>query len=74
VLVCGSKDDREGGEVDVGGGEVSQMYLDPHPSVEAEVGIGLRLEENGAGGEKVERVYPSPSTPSLVHSGRPNGK
>ena len=57
VPVRGSEDDREGGEVDV----------DAHPDVEAEG------EGNGVGGKKVEQVYPSPSTPSLVCGGRPDG-
>ena len=63
---CGSEDDREGGGVDIRGREVSQMHLDLHPDVRVEVGSGLHQEGNGAGGEEVERVYPSLSTPSTV--------
>jgi hypothetical protein len=57
VLAHGSEDDREGGKV----------VADAHPDVEAEGG------GNGVGGKKVEQVYPSPSTPSLVRGGRPDG-
>jgi hypothetical protein len=57
VPVRGSEDDREGREGDV----------DAHPDVEAE------REGNGADGKKVEQVHPSPSTPSLVRGGRPDG-
>jgi hypothetical protein len=44
-----------------------------HPDVEGVVRSGPRREGNNAGEEKVERVDPSPSTPSLAHCGKPGG-
>ena len=41
--------------------------------VEIEVGSGVHRERNVADGEKSERVHLSPSTPSLVRSGKPDG-
>jgi hypothetical protein len=68
----GNEDDRQGGEVDVSGGEVGQVYSSPHPVVEVDVGSELRQEGSDAGGEIVEQVYPSQPTPSLVRGGRPD--
>jgi len=61
----GSDNDQGGGEADVDGGEASQKGSRPHSDVEVAVG-------NGRGGE-LEGVYPSPSTPSIPHSGKPDG-
>ena len=61
---CGSDDDQEG----FGGGQAT-----PHSDIGVPVGSGPSREGNGTGGKKVGRVYPSPSTPSIVHSGKPDG-
>jgi len=53
--------DREGREGDTDGGEPSQRYSHLHPDVEAAVGSGRD--------EEVEQVHPSPSVPSIPHSG-----
>jgi len=65
VPARGSDDDQGGGEADVDGGEPSQRGSRPHPDAEVAV-------RNGRGGE-LEGVYPSPSTPSIPHSGKPDG-
>ena len=55
------------------GGEVGQKYSHPYSVVGVEVaeGSGPSREGNDADREKVERVYPSPSAPSIPHSGNP---
>jgi hypothetical protein len=68
-----SENDREGGEADVDGKEVSERDLHPYLDVEIVVESGPGREGNDANGQKVERVYPSPSTPSIPHSGKPDG-
>ena len=55
---------RPGPQVVAGGGR---------SDVEVAVGSGSRREGDDSGGEEVEQVYPSPSTPSLVHGGKPDG-
>jgi len=63
--VCGSDNGLEGGEADTDGGEAGQRRSYPHPDVEVAVG-----SEHGG---KLERgVHPSPSTPSILHSGKPD--
>jgi len=57
----GSRDER-GTETDVDGREASQRYSQVHPDVEAAMG-------SGRGGE-IECIRPSPSTPSIPHSGK----
>ena len=48
------------------GREVGQGYLHMHPDVE------VAREGNGVNGGRVEQVYPSPSAPSIPHSGKPD--
>ena len=43
-----------------------------HSDVEVEVGSGPRREGNGGSEEKVERVSPSPSTPSPMRGEKPD--
>jgi hypothetical protein len=59
-----SESDREGGEVDADGREGSQRNS---------VKSGLRRGGNDADGERVERVHPSPSAPSLVRGEESDG-
>jgi hypothetical protein len=63
VPACGSGDDQ-GGEADIDGKKDGQRYL---------AGSGSHQEGDGADEEKVEQVRPSPSTPSLVPGGNPDG-
>ena len=65
VPAHGNDNGQEGGEADVDGGEPSQRGSRPHSDVEVAVG-------SGRGGE-LEGVYPSPSTPSIPHGGKPDG-
>jgi hypothetical protein len=69
----GESENNQEGEADIDGREVRRMYSHPRPDVEVEVGGGLHRELNTADGEKSERVHLSPSTPSLVSSGKPDG-
>jgi hypothetical protein len=55
---------RPGPQVVAGGGR---------SDVEVAVGSGSRREGDDSGGEEVERVYPSPSTPSLVRGRQTDG-
>ena len=75
VPVRGSNDDQEGVEGGVGGGEPGQSHLDPRPDTDTElvVSSGPGWKVNEAEGEKVRRVYPSPSTPSITQSEKPDG-
>ena len=56
----GSDDDRQGREADIDGRKVSQE----HSRVGTAVGSGP--------GREIERVYPSPSAPSIPHSEKPD--
>ena len=56
-IVVGGGDDREGSGANAVGG---QFFSTDQPS-------------QSDGGENIERVYSSPSTPSLVHGGKPDG-
>ena len=47
-------------------------YSHSHPDVEVTVGSGPSQDRNDPGGQEVERVYPSPSAPSIPHSGTPD--
>jgi len=62
VPAGGSDNDQERGQADVDGREVSQRSSRLDPDVA--VGIGCSRE--------VEEVRPSPSTPPIPHSGRPD--
>ena len=64
VLVRGGDVGQEGEGGDVDGGEANQIHSHQHPDVEVVVG-------SGHGGE-LEGVHPSPSTPSILHGGKPN--
>ena len=66
---------------DAGGERVDPTGSLPRPEphvvagpsdVEVAAGSGSRREGNDIDGE-AERVYPPPSTPSLVHGGEPDG-
>ena len=61
------------GEADVDRGEVGQRHSCPDSDVEAMVGSGPRREGSDADDVKVEQVHPPPSTPSIPHSGKPDG-
>ena len=65
-----SNDSQMGVEEDADGGEVSQRYLHPCPDM---VGSEPDQKGNGADGEEVGRVYPTSSTPSFTHIGKPGG-
>ena len=59
--------DRDGGERDVGGGEVPQEHSHSRPDVEVAVESGPDQKGHGPYEGKLERVYPSPSFPSIPH-------
>jgi hypothetical protein len=59
-----SENDQEEGKADVDEREDSQKHS---------MGSGPGGDGSGAGGGTVEQVYPSPSTPSIPHSGNPGG-
>ena len=73
VPARGSENYQEGGEEGVGGGGVSQDHSHPQPGAEVVVGGGPSRGGNDTDGEKTEWVYPSPSTPSIQRSGKPDG-
>jgi hypothetical protein len=67
---------------DAGGKRVDPTGSLPRPEphavagpsyVEVAMGSGSRREGNDIDGEEAGRVYPSLSTPSLVHGGEPDG-
>ena len=68
VSVQGNENDQ--GERE--GRGISQKDSHPHPSIEVGVGSGHGGEGNNDSGEKVGRVYPFPSTPSIPHDGEPD--
>lgn len=65
--VRGSENDRDRREADVDGKGVRQTHSLLHPDMEVVVGSEPNSEGNDIGGEKVERVYPSPSATSIPH-------
>ena len=65
--------DQEGGETDVDVGEVIRRHPNPGQDVETEVGSGPDREGSGTGVGEVEGGHPSPSIPSIPHSGKPDG-
>ena len=69
----GNETNQEGGEVDVDGGEDGRRHSHPDSDVEVAVGSRPSQEGNDADEVKVEQVRPSPSTPSIPHSGKPDG-
>ena len=69
----GGDNDQEGEGGGIDGGEASQMYPRTHPEFEVAMGSRLGQGGNGADAEKVEQVHPSPSTPSIPRSGKPDG-
>jgi len=72
VLARGSASDQERRGADIDEGEVEQTHSHLH-SVDFEVAEGSGpTERKGIDGEKVERVYPSPSTTSIPHDGKPD--
>jgi len=64
VPARGSDNGQEGGKADVDGGETSKKDSHPHPDVEVAVG--------GVHSGELERVYPSPSTPSISRGVEPD--
>ena len=54
-------------------GGVSQDHSRPRPNIEVEAGSGRGREGNDDSGKKVGGVYPSPSTPSILRDGEPDG-
>ena len=68
VPAQGKRNDRE----ERGGRGVGQKNPHTHPTVEVAVGSGHGGEGNNDSDEKVGRVYPSPSTPSIPHDGEPD--
>ena len=69
----GGETGQEGGEADVDRGEVGQKHLHPDSDIEATVGSGPGREGNDIDEVRVEQVHPSPSTPPIPHSGKPDG-
>lgn len=69
---CGENNDQEGEGGDVNEGEVNQKYSHPHADIEVVAGSGPEQEGDVAGGEKTEQAYPSPTTPLIVRSGKPD--
>ena len=69
----GSETGQGGGEAGVDRGEVAQRHSHPNLDVEAAVGSGPGREGSNADEVKVKQVHPSPSTPSIPHSGKPDG-
>ena len=67
----GSVNDRERRGADVDGGEFERAYSHLHSDVEVVEGSGP-TEGKDVGGEKVERVDPSPSATSILHDGKRN--
>ena len=59
-----SVNDQEKGEADIGEGEVE----DPHLVTEG----SEPTERKDIDGEKLEQVYPSPSTVSIPYNGKPD--
>jgi len=57
---CGSDNGQGGGEADVDREKASQRDSRPHSGAEVTVGSGR------------DGIYPSPSTPSISHSGEPD--
>ena len=67
VLARGNATDQERRGADIDEGEVEQTHLHLH-SVDVEAAEGSRpAERKDIDGEKVERVYPSPSATSIPH-------
>ena len=69
----GSNDDPQGSEGGVVGGGLSQNHFHPHPDTNLVAGSGPSRKWNEVDGEKVGQIDPSPSTPLITHSGKPNG-
>ena len=63
----------QGGEADIDRGEAGQRHLHPDSDVEATMGSGPGREGNDTDEVRVEQVHPSPSTPPIPHSGKPDG-
>jgi len=72
VLARRSNDGQERIEGGVDGEEVSQRYSRLHSHIELAVG-GSGHKGDKADGEQDKRTHPSPSTPSITLSRKPNG-
>ena len=70
--VRGGDNSHEGEGVGVDGGEVSQRHSRPHSDVEGAAGSGPGREGNRADEENLGQGNPSPSTPSILHRGKPD--
>jgi len=73
VPANGDENDQGGGEADVDGRKVGPMDLRSHPDVE--VGAGSQPGQEGNGGE-VEgggQIHSHSPTPSIPHTGEPDG-
>ena len=66
-------DNGRGGEGGVDGQEVNQRYSHLHPDIEVVAGNGSGQNGNGATGEKVGQIDPSPSVPPFLCVGKPDG-
>ena len=73
VPARGGDDDQQEDGRGVDGGQVSQSYSRLHSDFEVVTGSGSGQEGNGVDEEKVGQGHPSPSTPLIPHSGRPDG-
>jgi hypothetical protein len=69
----GSESDREGRGSDVGGSETGEKNSRLHSEVEGVVESGPSRAGNDVGGGEVGQVNPPTSTPSISHSGEPDG-
>ena len=69
-----ASNDQEREEEDhVYGGEVSQRHSNPRQAVEVAVSGGPGREGHDSDVAVVERGHPTPSIPSILHSGKPDG-
>jgi len=71
VPARGGENDQREREADANGREITQRDSRPDPDAGGVVGNGRTGEGDGKG--KVERLDPSPSTPSILHDGKPAG-
>ena len=68
----GGENDKEGGEVHIGGDEASQRNPRLHSEVEDVIEIGPSRERNDFNGKRVGQADSPSSLPSISHGGEPN--
>ena len=72
VPAHGSDDGKQAAEGGVGG-EPNQNHFHPHPVFELAAGSGPGQKGNDTDEENIGRDDPSPSTPLIAYSGKPDG-